>query len=59
MYRVYAVTEDGDPVQLPVEVCWRCGGPVLTSMVSMAEHVDRMHPVAAAPRHALVDDPTP
>jgi hypothetical protein len=56
-YALYGENEYGDRVHVNVEVCWRCGMPVVTSIVSMSEHVDRMHPVAAEPevrpRHAL------
>lgn len=45
MYLLRGTDDNGDPVDLPVEPCWRCGVPVVTSLVSMAEHVDRAHPV--------------
>lgn len=43
-YIVRGVDDQGQPAELVVEVCWRCGVPVVTSMVDMAEHVDREHP---------------
>jgi hypothetical protein len=49
MYLLRGMDEAGDPVDLPMVVCWRCGVPVMTSLVSMTEHVDRMHPLPTVP----------
>jgi hypothetical protein len=38
------LSEQGDPVDIVLEICWRCGLPVSTFHVPMDEHVDRMHP---------------
>lgn len=71
MYFVRGVNEYGDPLDLVLEVCWRCGIPVVTNLVSMDEHVERAHPAppVASPepptvprlqrRHALPDDREP
>lgn len=47
VYLLRALDQYGTPVDLAVEVCWRCGAPVVTSLVSMFEHAERMHPVLA------------
>lgn len=54
-YMIRSVNEQGEPVDLFIDVCWRCGMPVVTNLVSMDEHVDRAHP----PRHYAEDPPTP
>lgn len=55
MYLLRGTDEAGEPVELRVELCWRCGSLVAVSLVSMFEHVDRMHPVQTS-RHALRED---
>lgn len=37
--------DEQGPVELRGAMCWRCGALVVTDLVSMAEHVDRAHPL--------------
>lgn len=59
VYLLRGTNEDGDPVEVAVESCWRCGVMINVYLLSMAEHVERAHPVPGprrpddVARHAL------
>jgi hypothetical protein len=44
-YRIPAYNEYGDPADLVVEGCWRCGMLVNIMLMSIDEHVEVAHPV--------------
>lgn len=57
-YLLRGTNESGDPIDMSVECCWRCGNLVNIMLVTMEEHIDRAHPLGAVPRdldgrHAL------
>lgn len=58
-YRVPAFDEYGNPVDLILSFCWRCGVPVNLMLTSLEEHAERVHPAPEYPpsRHALREDP--
>ncbi len=56
-YLLRGTNEAGDPVEVVVDGCWRCGAMINVMLVSLDEHVERAHPLPLDQgRHVLRDD---